>query len=76
VSKTLSFDIYYDCSDLKRGCDSSVGIKTGYGLEGPEFDCRQCKNFSLLHSFQNDPAGHLTPVGKWDFFPGAKMTGV
>jgi hypothetical protein len=47
--------------------DSSVGIATGYGLDGPGFD------FSLLHSVQTGSGAHPAsyPIGTGGSFAGA-----
>jgi hypothetical protein len=36
--------------------DSSVGIATGYGLDGRDFIIGRDKTFSLLHSAQTFPS--------------------
>jgi hypothetical protein len=57
-----------------RSQDSSVGIVTGYGLDGPvRFAAVQ--DFSLLHSVQTDSGAHPAsyPMGTGGSFPEGKV---
>jgi hypothetical protein len=47
---------------------SSVGIATGYGLDGPGIESRWGRDFPHLSS----PALGLTPYNEYRVFPGGK----
>jgi hypothetical protein len=64
---------------LNESRDSSVGIATGYGLDGREVRVRfpvRVRDFSLLHDVHigsaAQPASYTT--GSLGYFPGSKTT--
>jgi len=53
------------------GCDSSVGIVTGYGLDGPGIESRWGREFSA--PVQTDPGAHPASCTMGTVsFPGVK----
>jgi hypothetical protein len=58
-----------------RSRDRSVGIATGYALNGWDSIPGKDKTFSLLHSVQTGSGAHPapSPVGTGSSFPGGKM---
>jgi hypothetical protein len=68
-------------SEVSRGYlqsqDSSVGIATGYGLDGRSSIVDRPRDFYVLHIGQTDsgpyPASY--PIGNGDYFSGAKVAG-
>jgi hypothetical protein len=51
--------------------DSSVGIVTGYGLDG------RARDFSVLHVVKTGSGDHVAcyPMGIRDFYSGGKIAG-
>ena len=58
----------YWCLYQRFGPGSSVGIVTGYGLDGPGIESRWGRDFPLL----SRPALGPTPYNGTGFFPGVK----
>jgi hypothetical protein len=58
-----------------RGPDSSVGIATGYGLDGPGIEFRWARLFAHVQTGPGaDPASRT--MGTGFFSPGGKAAGV
>jgi hypothetical protein len=57
--------------------ESSVGVATGYGLEGRSSIPGSLRDFFLLHRVQTGSGAHPTfhPMGTRSFFPGVKRQG-
>jgi hypothetical protein len=54
----VPYTVYAEGFDQLRSRDSSVGIATGYGLEGNVPVPAGARDFSLLHSVQTGTAAH------------------
>jgi len=63
-----------DNNNNNMGCDSSVGITTGYGLNGPRIESRCRTRFSA--PVQNGPGAHpASCIMGTGSFPGVKWPG-
>jgi hypothetical protein len=65
----------YNASTLSR--NSSVGIGTGYGLDGLGLIPGRHRDFALLHNVQAGSVSHSAsyPIDTTCFFPGSKAPG-
>jgi hypothetical protein len=68
---TLKHIRYGNC----HGRDSSVGIATRYGLDGPEIECRLAARFSATVQTSTWTHTASCTMGAGSLFPGVKWTG-